>query len=376
MNGTYSTPPSQTGSQIRGYVSPVISVSDLTQKIKRSLETSFPLLCIEGEVSNFKRQASGHLYFSLKDSQAQIAAVMFRSAASQLARLPAEGDQVTVKAQLTVYPARGSYQLIVQELTLSGSGQLLLQLEKLKENYRKLGYFDAERKKKLPEAPKRIGVVTSPTGAVIRDILNVLNRRHLGFHVILNPVKVQGEGAAEEIALAIDQMNAYGLCDVLIVARGGGSIEDLWAFNTEHVVEAIYRSEIPVISAVGHETDHTLADFVADVRAPTPSAAAEIVLEETASRSSRLDKCREQCIQALDRHLVFARRRLEWLLSHPLLSSGEAILRIPYQRLDELREELDRGMESRCERTAIALRHAGERLRALRPQNQIDHLKQ
>jgi exodeoxyribonuclease VII large subunit len=247
---------------------PVLSVSGLTQSIKMLLEGQFSFVAVQGEVSNCKLQASGHLYFSIKDANAQLSAVMFKGDLAKVPRLPKDGDQVILKGGLNVYPPSGKYQIVVRTLEWAGVGALLLQLEALKAKLKGLGYFDSGRKKPLPKFPKTIGVVTSPTGAVIQDILNVLERRISEFHLILNPVKVQGPGASQEIAAAIDFFNKHQLADVLIVGRGGGSLEDLWAFNEEVVAAAIFRSQIPVVSAVGHETDFTLADFVADVRAP------------------------------------------------------------------------------------------------------------
>ncbi len=260
----------------------VFSVSELTGAIKSLLEPNFRAISVQGEISNFKLQSSGHLYFSMKDADAQISCALFRGNAAALPKMPKDGDQVVAKGELSIYAPRGSYQIIIRELSFLGVGELLLKLHQLKETLAARGWFEATRKKPLPKLPRRIGIVTSPTGAVIQDILHVLKRRFANMEVILNPVKVQGEGAAAEIAQAIQDMNRYQLADVLIVGRGGGSIEDLWAFNEEIVAKAIFESKIPIISAVGHETDFTIADFVADVRAPTPSAAAEIATAEKA----------------------------------------------------------------------------------------------
>ena len=220
----------------------ILSVSELTQEIKRQLETNFRSISVKGEISNLKVQTSGHIYFTLKDKDAQISAVLFKGSTKSLSRLPKEGDQIVALGELTVYSPRGSYQLLVRELQYQGVGELLTQLHERKNRLQALGYFAKERKKKLPSFPKTIGVITSPTGAVIQDILHILQRRHSGFHLILCPVKVQGEGAKEEIAKAIYDFNRYKLADVLIVGRGGGSLEDLWAFNEEIVIEAIFRS--------------------------------------------------------------------------------------------------------------------------------------
>ncbi len=274
---------------------PPLTVSQLTNAIKLNLESTFPRIHLQGEISNFKVQTSGHLYFSLKDVHAQISVVMFKADASLLKIMPKAGDQVIVKGALNVYPPKGNYQLIVRELAYVGIGELLQKLEALKFKLHQMGWFKNSHKKPLPRFPQRIGVVTSPTGAVIQDILNVLSRRFSGFHLILNPVKVQGEGAADEISQAIEDFNRYQSVDVMIVGRGGGSLEDLWAFNEEIVAKAIFHSQIPIISAVGHETDHCIADYVADVRAPTPSAAAEIVIAEKKQQIDYLMRCKNAC---------------------------------------------------------------------------------
>lgn len=277
-----------------------LTVSQLTQAIKSSLESNFPSILLQGEVSNSKLHSSGHFYFSLKDSGAQIGAVMYRS---DVKVIPKDGDQVIVRGDINVYPPSGKYQIIAKELRPVGVGELLLKLEELKVKLHKKGYFKKDHKRPLPKMPRRIGVITSPTGAAIQDILNILTRRFSGFHLILNPVKVQGEGAAQEIAQAIQQFNDFDLVDVMIVGRGGGSIEDLWAFNEEIVADALYNSRIPTISAVGHETDHCIADYVADVRAPTPSAAAEIVIAEKAHQLQQLGQIQQRMQQTL-RHLI------------------------------------------------------------------------
>ncbi len=256
----------------------VLSVSDITRQIKNSLELRFPRVWIQGEISNFKRHTSGHLYFTLKDEGAQISATMWRSRAGTLLFGPEDGMKVIARGGITVYPPRGSYQIDVDQLTPLGVGELQIAFERLKQKLVAEGLFDEGRKRPLPELPSRIGIITSETGAALHDIRTVLNRRFPAIEVLLIPVRVQGPGAAEEIASAVKDMNRYGKIDVMIVGRGGGSLEDLWAFNEEIVARAIYASEIPVVSAVGHEIDFTIADFVADLRAPTPSAAAEMVV--------------------------------------------------------------------------------------------------
>lgn len=355
---------------------PVWTVSQITQAVKCCLETTFPQLSLRGEISNFKIQASGHWYFSLKDSESQIGAVMFRGDAQSVRRPPRDGDQVLVKGSLNVYAPRGNYQVVVRELSLAGQGDLLLKLEELKRKLLKKGYFSAERRKPLPKFPRTIGVVTSPTGAAIQDILNILTRRYRGFHLILNPVKVQGEGAAAEIAQAIDQFNAFQLADVLIVGRGGGSIEDLWAFNEEQVADAIFRSRIPIISAVGHETDHCIADYVADVRAPTPSAAAELVMAEQQHLLQYLEATQLRLRQTLQHLITQNRHRLTGLLRQPLFLQPYAFLGPKLQQLDDLREDLETHMKATLQQWRFRLQAAQRHLEALKPSVKLQHGRQ
>ena len=353
----------------------ILSVSELSAAIKALLEPNFRALSVRGEISNFKLQSSGHLYFSLKDAGSQISAVLFRGSAASLPRMPKEGDQVIAKGEIGLYAPRGQYQIVIRELQFLGVGELLLKLHQLKEQLSARGWFDPARKKALPKLPKRIGVVTSPTGAVIQDILHILTRRFSGFHVILNPVKVQGEGAAQEIAQAIADFNKYGLADVLIVGRGGGSIEDLWAFNEEIVAKAIFESAIPVISAVGHETDFTLADFVADVRAPTPSAAAEIAIAEKSNLLRFLSESESLLKQRLRTRIEQGRERLDALQKHPLLSSPYALLSLPIQKLDDIRLDLRETASRRIKEKRVLLSSAAQRLSLLNPLVQIGQIK-
>ncbi len=254
------------------------TVSEITRLVKLTLEDSFYSVWVEGEISNFTRHSSGHIYFTLKDEQAQLSSVMWRGKNRNLFFTPQDGMKVLAKGRITVFEKIGKYQLDVDILQPLGIGELQIAFEQLKKRLHEEGLFDERLKKKLPPFPTSIGIVTSPTGAAIRDIKSVIDRRFPGVQIILYPVLVQGENAAEEIARAIDDFTDYGGVDVLIVGRGGGSLEDLWAFNEEVVARAIFRSTIPVISAVGHEIDYSIADFVADKRAPTPSAAAELVV--------------------------------------------------------------------------------------------------
>jgi exodeoxyribonuclease VII large subunit len=263
----------------------IYSVTELSREIKGMLEGKFPDVWVTGEVSNFRAAGSGHLYFTLKDASAQLRAVCFRNQARYLKFKPQDGISVIARGRLSVYEARGEYQLLVEYLEPAGLGALQLAFEQLKAKLAAEGLFDPARKKPLPVLPRTVGIVTSPSGAAIRDILRVLRRRFPNMNALLYPVKVQGEGAAEEIAAGIAYFSKHSLADVLIVGRGGGSLEDLWAFNEEPVARAIAASKIPIISAVGHETDFTIADFVADLRAPTPSAAAEMAVPDGAELS-------------------------------------------------------------------------------------------
>ena len=354
----------------------VFSVTELTLAIKKQIETRFPAVQVQGEITNFKEQASGHLYFTLKDSQSQISAVLFRGNAQSLTRLPKNGDQVIVQGEISVYAPRGNYQLIIRHLQYAGVGELLLKLHALKNKLEGLGWFDKSRKKPLPESPKTIGVVTSPTGAVIQDIINILSRRHAGFHLILNPVKVQGDGAALEIAAAIDYFNAHQLADVLIVGRGGGSLEDLWAFNEEIVAQAIFRSKIPIISAVGHETDYSISDFVADLRAPTPSAAAEIVMAATEEHLKHLSQMEKRFNQTIDHLLKTTQAKLDVIRKQPILSSPFAILGNASQRLDDLSEEMTQAIQRELATKKLKLEGLKKQLSALDPLVKINHLQQ
>lgn len=353
----------------------IFSVSELTFSIKKRLESEFAFLCVKGEISNFKAQGSGHLYFTLKDENAQLSVAMFRGDASKLKQLPKNGDKVIVQGEISVYPPRGNYQLIIRKLQFEGVGELLLRFHELKESLEKRGWFSNEHKKPLPPFPKTIGVITSPTGSVIQDIVHVLSRRYSGFHLVLNPVRVQGEGAAAEIAQAIHEMNAYNVADLLIVGRGGGSLEDLWPFNEEMVAEAIFHSKIPVISAVGHETDVTLADYVADVRAPTPSAAAEIALSEKSAHLNHLSVARKRATQFLKGKLDTYRAHLSGISRHPLLASAQTLLAPKTQAIDEVASAIDHHIHSTLQEKKLALLALKRGIHALNPISQVANWK-
>ncbi|MFA5250522.1 MAG: exodeoxyribonuclease VII large subunit [Parachlamydiales bacterium] len=354
----------------------VYTVSELTYTVKNLLEAKFSHLAVKGEISNLKLQSSGHIYFSLKDPASQLSAVLFKGSARFLKKPPKEGDQVILIGEISVYPPRGGYQMIVREIHFLGLGELLLKFHQLKEELKDLGYFDAKRKKPLPFLPERIGVVTSPTGAAIQDILKILKRRHSGFKLLLNPVKVQGEGAAEEIAAAIADFNKYNLADVLIVGRGGGSLEDLWAFNEKIVAEAVFQSKIPIISAVGHETDTALSDFVADLRAPTPSAAAEMVIPEKKQLANSLLTVQKQMEKSLNAKLETLKIKLLAYQKQPLLANPGLLLAGALQKLDESRAGLDLALRHFLEHKQNLLSALAKQNQALNPKNQLKAFQQ
>lgn len=320
----------------------ILTVSRLTGLIRGVLEENFEHVWVEGEVSNLALPSSGHLYFTMKDAGAQIRCVMFRASARALRFKLQNGMMLVVRGRVSVYDQRGEYQFIVEYLEPKGVGALQLAFIQLKEKLAKEGLFEESRKKPLPGLPLRIGIVTSSSGAALHDILTVLRRRHAGVDVLISPVKVQGEGAAEEIAAAIRDFNRYGGVDVLIVGRGGGSIEDLWPFNEEVVARAICSSRIPVISAVGHEVDFTIADLAADLRAPTPSAAAEMVVKSREEMENHLQHLSHRLYNALDRRMAFCRERLNnnmKALKDPMMLVGNL-----FQRIDELRDRMLRAL--------------------------------
>ncbi len=336
----------------------VYTVSRLNREARLLLENGFPLLWLEGELSNFVRPASGHLYFSLKDAAAQVRCAMFRNRNQRLNFEPESGMQVLVRAQISLYEARGEYQLIVEHMEVAGDGALRRAFEALKQRLAAEGLFDEAHKQPLPALPAQIGVITSPTGAAIRDILSVLKRRFPAIPVLIYPVAVQGAPAAGQIAAAIALADRRKDCDVLIVARGGGSLEDLWPFNEEVVARAIYACTLPVISGVGHEIDFTIADFVADRRAPTPSVAAEMVSPDQTEWLATLRALDMRLAQLLKRHLHSLAQRLEWLHKRLAQQHPGQRLRQQAQRLDDLEQRLRLSLQSQ-------LRHKEARLAGL-----------
>lgn len=349
----------------------ILTVGQLTQAIKRNLEGSFSSLLVKGEITNWKPHSSGHYYFTLKDKEAQIFCALFRSDALKISPLPKDGDLVVAMGALSVFVPKGNYQLIVRTLRQEGLGDLLLHFQELKAKFSALGWFDTARKKKISPFPKTIGVVTSPSGAVIQDILHVLKRRHKGFHLVLNPVLVQGDGAASQIAKAIEDFNRYELADVLIVGRGGGSLEDLWAFNEEVVAFAIYNSKIPIISAVGHETDFSIADFVADIRAPTPTAAAELVACDKAQEILKLQVLKQRIEHSLKNQLRNQAQKLLSLQKRPEMTSASKLLKDKYLLVDQSQENLDRAWSALIQMKHFQRENILKRLLSLSPQQKI-----
>ncbi len=314
----------------------VYTVSRLNRSSRQLLEQAMPRIWIEGELSNLARPSSGHLYFTLKDSNAQVRGAMFRSRNQSLRFKPEEGMQVTVRAKVSLYEPRGDYQLIAEYMEEAGDGVLQRAFEALKLKLDSEGLFDPDTKRALPALPGRIGVITSPTGAAIRDVLSVLRRRFPAIPVVIYPVPVQGKDAGRVIAAMLDTASRRNECDVLIVTRGGGSLEDLWAFNEEVVARAIHDCNIPVVSAVGHEVDFTIADFVADRRAPTPSAAAELVTPDQAEWLQQLRALDARMLHRVKQHLSAAAQETSWLHKRLSLRHPGQYLRQQAQRLDEL----------------------------------------
>jgi len=343
------------------------TVSALTALLRLHIESAFSDVWVEGEVSNLRIPTSGHAYFTLKDATSQIRAVLFRSAGRALRFALQDGMHLVCRGRLTVYEPRGDYQVVVEHAEPKGVGALQLAFEQLKERLAAEGLFDQARKRPLPFLPCRIGVVTSPTGAAIRDIVQVARKRFPGIEIVLNPVAVQGDGAAGEIARAIEELNEIGGLDVLIVGRGGGSLEDLWPFNEEIVARAIAASRIPVVSAVGHEIDYTIADFVADVRAATPSNAAELVVKEKRAVVESLADLTVRLRRGMGRTLAAHRERLERTQDRRVLTDPARPLRDLARRVDDARARLRQAALAGVGRGEHRLELAGRSLRALSP---------
>jgi exodeoxyribonuclease VII large subunit len=326
----------------------VLKVSELTRRIRRQLESEFPAVWVRGEITGLKRPNSGHLYFQLKEGRdAAIDCVVWRTSAQRLPFEPRDGDEVEAFGGVTVYEPHGRYQLVASELRIAGLGALLRLLEERKLKLNDEGLFDADHKRPLPRFPMRVGIVTSPVGAAVRDLVAVLRARWPGLRLALAPVRVQGPGAAEEIAGAIRRFNRLHAADVLIVGRGGGSLEDLWAFNEELVVRAIFNSRIPIVTAIGHEVDHTLSDLAADVRAATPSHAAELVVRDARDVRRHVDQLVMKARRHAEREVADGRRRLAALTGKYGFRRQQDALAPQRQRIDDLIERMHDAVGSR-----------------------------
>ena len=351
----------------------VYSVGQINTYIRNMFTQDFVLnrVSVRGEISNLKYHTSGHIYFTLKDAAAAIACVLFAGARGGLAFRMSNGQQVVVDGAVNVYERDGKYQLYATKIRQDGAGELYEKFLELKEELEEMGMFAPEYKQPIPKFVRRLGVVTAPTGAAIRDIINIATRRNPGIRIILYPAKVQGEGAAESVAAGLAALDALGV-DVIIVGRGGGSIEDLWAFNEETVARAIFSCHTPVISAVGHETDTTIADFVADLRAPTPSAAAELAVADVTAWLQALDEDALQLQRIMQRMIKDARSRLRECELRMRYAKPQQRLMQQKQRLDEYEERLRRAMQSLLEQTRHQLALSEERLRRLSPYEKLE----
>jgi exodeoxyribonuclease VII large subunit len=354
----------QLGFTFRPFERRIWTVRDLVSTVRTRIEREYGDVWVEGEISNFRAHDSGHLYFTLKDQTAQLRAVMFRSSARLLRFRPENGMQIVLRGRVTVYEGRGELQISAEYLEPKGAGALQIAFEQLKAKLEAEGLFDSARKKSIPALPRRIGVVTSPQAAALRDILNVLRRRHHSANILIFPAQVQGEAAAPEVSAGIRYFNKARNVDVIIVARGGGSAEDLAAFNQEGLARAVASSEIPIISAVGHETDFTIIDFVADRRAETPSAAAELVIRSRQEVEEQAEGLEQRLVRAMRYRLLMGRQVLTELAQHGAFARMMDALNQRQQKLDDLRYRLDRSerqilerQRRRLESAAAAVRH-------------------
>ena len=352
----------------------ILTVSRLNQEARQLLESGLGRLWVEGEISNLARPASGHLYFTLKDARAQVSCALFRNRALGLRFTPENGARVLLRGQVSLYEARGNYQLIVDQMEEAGDGALRRAFEELKTKLFNEGLFDEADKRPLPDLPRCIGVITSPSGAAIRDVLTVLKRRFPGIPVVIYPTRVQGDGAAEDIVAAIRAADKRADCDVLLLTRGGGSLEDLWPFNEEKVARAVAACRLPLVSAVGHEVDVVITDFVADVRAATPSAAAELLSPDRQVLTARLKQLAARLRQQLSQRLERQHEQLDWLLRrlqqrHP----GRNIIQ-QMQRLDELEQRLNRAIQQQLAQRRAVLQTATAKLRQQHPGRLLERL--
>lgn len=347
----------------------VYSVTQINRYIRKTIENDFILnsLWVKGEISNFKSNASGHFYFTLKDQNSAISCVMFKGSATLLPFLPENGMSVVVCGYVSIYERTGQYQLYVELMEPTGMGALAIAFEQLKERLASEGLFDEEYKREIPPYTKTIAVITSPTGAAVRDIIQVAGRRNPCVKIVVVPAQVQGEGAADTIVSALRLVNEWGKADVIIVGRGGGSIEDLWAFNEEKVARAIFASEIPVISAVGHEIDFTIADFVADLRAPTPSAAAELAVNDHMRTKEQLRELQKQLQQIMLQRIIEAKGRLDRSIHSRILQHPLELLQNSEIALEQLQEKIVRSVLYKMERKQTSYYNIRERLQTASP---------
>lgn len=352
------------------------SVSQITSLIRNTLETTFQGIWIEGEISNLKIPSSGHIYFILKDETSQIRAVAFRHKNRFFNFQPQDGMKVLIQGRVTVYESRGEYQILVEHIEPRGKGALQIAFEQLKVKLKAEGLFAPEAKKPIPPYPEVIGIITSPTGAAIQDMLKIIHRRFTGVKIIINPVKVQGEEAAAEIARAIEELNNFSGIDVLIIGRGGGSMEDLWAFNEELVARAIFQSRIPVISAVGHEIDFTISDFVADLRAPTPSAAAELVVKNKQELIEKINFLQKKMHKNIRHQLDLFSHRLNWCAQSRFFQYPDRFLYPYHQAIDGLELRLRQGISRQYTVAGDKSRYLTEVLSRFTPLSRIQKFQE
>lgn len=349
----------------------IYSVSELNNDVRRTLEQGLGLIWLEAEISSLARPASGHWYFSLKDNHAQIRCAFFKQR-NRLVNFPVEeGQKVLVRGKVSLYEPRGDYQLIVEHLELAGEGDLQRQFEALKRRLREEGLFDEPLKKPLPAFPKTIGIITSPSGAAIRDILHVVNRRYPSGHMIIYPSMVQGEGAAAALTIALKTADRRAECDVLLISRGGGSLEDLWAFNDEQLARAIFACGTPVVSGVGHEIDFTICDFVADVRAPTPSAAAEIITPDIRELTTAVARCHHQLYEIQQRRLQHWQQKLDWTQQRLTRLHPGTRIEVQQEQFRRLYERLKNAQSTLIHRLKTQHKHMALRLWQQSPVQQV-----
>lgn len=351
--------------------SEVLTVSQITQNIKEIVEGNFSLITIEGEISNYRPNASGHLYFSLKDDGAQISAVMFKGRASSLNFQVKDGMKVQATGSLSVYAPQGKYQIVISKMSIAGEGDILKMIEDRKRKLAEEGIFDVENKKKIPNYPKKVGIVTSPTGAAVRDILNIAKRRNSSISVVILPAQVQGDAAAQTIVKQIQTANAFNMCDVLIIGRGGGSLEDLLPFSDENVVRAIANSKIPTISAVGHEIDWALSDYAADMRAPTPSAAAELVFPLKEEMFETINYYKNTFSEKMENLIKDAKMELKTFDSSSMEIRLKSIIQNQKSKIENSKYFLEDEIKSKTKNARILIENSIKTFEIANPENVI-----